>query len=136
MQKHAGLLVATAILILYSSPILATPPGPGISNRMIKISFGYKSKNQQKTSVVLKTSVPGMLIKNVTGKGTEANDSVGDVSHLNYGSGDIDELIADMTWNKPSADERKVFDKAKMWKHLLEHGDRGQVQRLLQDPWK
>lgn len=133
-MKIKYLLLSICLCIILRSPIYGQQD-PAIRNRQIKITFGYSSKIQKKERVILKASVADMLVSNVVGHGTEANDSIGIVSNLNYGAGDVDELISNISWKKPSAERLKVYDKAKMWKYLLEHGDQGQVQRLLQDPW-
>src|SRR5690606_25654019 len=46
-----------------------------------------------------------------------------------------DELSASVTWKKPSAELRKVFDKAKMWRYFLDYGAPGPVERMRQDSW-
>ena len=134
-DKGAIMLMAIAIGILFTSTIFAQPGQSEVRNRKIKITLGNTVETSKTKTVVVKSSVPGIVIKSVVGKGTEANDSIGILSHLNYGAGDVDELISNISWRKPSAEKRKIYDKANMWKYLLDHGARGQVQRLMQDPW-
>jgi hypothetical protein len=135
MRKVSTLSVALWIMFLFNVPAFAQRQKQDFRNHKIIISFGHTSKVQTAKHVTLKTTVPGIMIKNVKGKATEANDRMGLQSFLNYGAGDVDELISEITWQKPSAELLKVFDGAKMWRYLLEHGSSGQVQRLRQDPW-
>ncbi len=135
MGKCSAIIIGAAIILLFIPPLYAQLREPEFRDGKIKITFGNTAKTPQKKTVRITSSVPGLVIKNVVGKGTETNDSIGIVSNLNYGAGDVDELISNISWKKPSAERLKVYDKAKMWKYLLEHGEQGQVQRLLQDPW-
>jgi hypothetical protein len=136
MMRQHWLFSGTLVIILLVSTLTFAQSQEGeIRNHTIKIVFGSASKHPKTKQVTLKSSVSDVVIKNVKGNATEINDHVGNRTLLNYGGGDVDELISDVSWRKPSAALRKVNDKAKMWKYLLEHGTSGQVARLRQDSW-
>ena len=132
--KYLTLLIYTLCIVL-NSPVYGQRQKHEVRTHKIKISFGHTSKIKKKKQIMLKSSVAGIVIKDVEGNGTESNDSIGIVSMLNYGAGDVDELLSNITWVEPSLEKLKVYDKANMWRYLLEHGTPGQVERLLQDPW-
>ncbi len=135
MGRLAIFSVAIANMFLFGNPAVAQSQQQDLRTHKIIISFGHTGKSTTSKHVALKSSVPGLVIGNTVGRSTETNDRVGSESFLNYGAGDIDELISEVTWRKPSAERRKVYDGAKMWRYFLEHGSSGQVERLRQDPW-
>lgn len=122
-------------MVLFGTPALAQTQQQDIRNHKIKISFGHTGQAQTSTHVILKSQVPGLVIGNTAGRNTESNDKIGSASLLNYGAGDVDELISEITWKKPSTELRKVFGKAEMWRYFLDHAAPGQLERLRQDTW-
>ena len=135
MRKHSIFTGTLATILSISTLTFAQSQQGEVRNHAIKIVFGSTSKIPKTKQITLKSSVSGVVIKNVKGSATETNDHVGNETLLNFGAGDVDELISDISWRKPSAALRKVYDKAKMWQYLLQHGAPGQVQRLRQDSW-
>ena len=133
--KYSTLLIYSLCIVL-NLPLYGQRQKHEVRTHKIKISFGHITKIKKKKQIMIKTSVDDIVINDVTGKGMESNDSIGIVSMLQFGAGDVDELISNISWAIPSLEQLKIYDKAKMWKYLLEHGERGQVERLLQDPWK
>lgn len=109
----------------------------------LKISFGLNDSLPTNREVQLLTDVPGMVIADPTGTDIESNDRVGATSILHYGAGDVDELVANVSWQKPTAEQRPharhegpyTPDGDAMWGYLMEHGSPGQAERLRQDPW-
>src|SRR5690606_8208511 len=138
VTKPPGVLptiaVAFVCMVLFGTPAFAQAQ-QDVRNHEIKISFGHTSQAQISKFVTLKSTVPDLVIGSILGRNTEPNDKIGTESVLNCGAGDVDELIASVTWKKPSAELRKVFDKAKMWRYFLDYGAPGQVERMRQDSW-
>jgi hypothetical protein len=135
VRKHSLFSGTLVSLLLVSILTFAQSQVAEVRNHTIKIVFGATGKIPKTKQITLKSSVSNVVIKCVKGNSTESNDRIGNESLLNYGGGDVDELISEVGWRKPSAALRKVYDKAKMWRYLLEHGAPGQVQRLRQDSW-
>lgn len=135
MIRQVSLLFVCSLCFIFSSAVYGQGEEQEVRNHRIKISFGHTSKIKKKKLVILKSSVADIFIKDLKGISTESNDSIGIVSKLIYGAGDVDELTCNISWKKPSVERLKLYDKAKMWKYLLEHGTPDQVQRLMQDPW-
>jgi len=131
------------ILLSSLSAINADKMPPNQHQTKIKISFGLKSSKQTKRTIQLISNSPGLTVAAPTGKGIEPNDKAGDTSLLNYGAGDIDELITEISWPEPTAPLRKLaqhkdgyaINGDAMWGYLMEHGSPGQSARLQQDTW-
>jgi len=135
MQKLTLFSIALINMFLFAYPAVAIEQQQDVRNHKIKISFGHVSQTKKSAQVSLKSSVQGVVIGKTVGRNVETNDRIGSEFVLNYGAGDVDELISEITWRKPSAELRKVYDRAKMWQYFLDHGTPGQVERLRQDPW-
>lgn len=137
VQSNVSMLCLIVILLIVK-PVFSQNSTGHLETAKIKLSFGNSSPTSSLKTVQLIEASPGLEVSNVTGKGIEKNDKVGTLSVLDCGGGDIDELIADVSWPPPSAPLRKVFgwhDGNGMWKYLLENGSRGQVVRLKEDSW-
>lgn len=105
-----------------------------MQSHRFKISFGHLGKKTMR-AVTLTSYVSDVVISDIIGNGLERNDNIDHASRLDYGSGDVDELIFEVSWKKPSAELLQINQRAKMWRYLMEHGSSGQVQRLSQDTW-
>ena len=100
--------VCLVTIVLVAGLTFAYAQDLEIRNRKIKLAFGHISKVKKEKHVTLTSSVPGVVIKKGNGKGTEANDRIGNECFLNYGAGDTDELVWDISWQKPTAELLKV----------------------------
>ncbi|WP_133176751.1 hypothetical protein [Terrimonas sp.] len=142
-------LVAITILglaggITISCPASAQAQANGTGNIQVKISLGHKAPARNARFVQLAGGSAGVVVSNVAGRQIEKNDRVTAASSiLNCGAGDVDELVADISYLLPSAPLRKlagwkdgyaVNDDA-MWGYLMEHGSPGQSRRLKDDQW-
>ncbi|MEO9005357.1 MAG: hypothetical protein ABI288_11505, partial [Ginsengibacter sp.] len=137
VQSKASMLYLIVIL-LFVQQVFAQKVTRHLENVKIKLSFGNNSLIRSIRTVQLINASPGLKVSNLAGKGIEKNDKVGEISVLDCGRGDIDELIADVSWPQPSEPLRKLFgwhDGNGMWQYLLENGSAGQVVRLKEDPW-
>lgn len=109
----------------------------------VRISFGQAAQERASRTVQLVSGSPGLLIGSVTGAGVEKDDRVAEGSVLNTGNGDVDALVAEITWPTPSAPLRKLASHKDgyslkgdaMWGYLMENGTPGQAERLRNDPW-
>ena len=64
--------------------------------------------------------------------GLEAGDTLaGAVCESRAGAGDVDALIADLSWRAPVQPPRQPHE---IWAYLLKHGTPGQIARLKDDP--
>ena len=110
----------------------------------IKIAFGWTSTNRTVKSVQLTGASKGLKIDWVKGARLEKGDVAGTTTMISCGAGDVDELVAKLTWIKPTAPPRKLaqhnddysINGDGMWGYLLEHGASGQKERLKEDSWK
>ncbi len=105
-----------------------------VQSLALKISFGHLGAIKTIKKIVLISSVPGMTISNLSGNLLESDDQLSNGILLNYGAGDVDELIATISWQKPVAELLKMGE-MKMWPYLMENGSQGQIERLSKDPW-
>ncbi len=110
----------------------------------VKFSFGHKTATHETRFVQLLSGSSGVTVLELRGKQIEKNDRVTATSAtLNIGADDIDELIADISYVKPSAPLRKLaghedaytVNKDAMWGYLMENGSPGQSKRLKDDSW-
>lgn len=122
-----------AILLTYH-PVIAQEQGEGAQNLFLKISFGHHGLNKTKRNIEFKSSIPGMIISNLSGNGLDSDDKLAGEIFLNSGGGDIDELMVKISWNKPVAELLKM-SRMNMWPYLMMHGSPGQIERLSKDPW-
>src|SRR4028118_663440 len=110
----------------------------------VKIAFGHTASPKTARLVQLLPASPGLTTSQLSGSRVERNDRVGTESIVNCGAGDVDELIAEISWPKPTAAPLKVaqhndeysINGDGMWGYLMEKGSPGQVARLQQDQWK
>jgi hypothetical protein len=130
-----GMLFLFAFFFLFSAQIVAQEQSKNMQGIKVKIFFGQKGTSQTQKQVFLKSSIPGFNIAHLIGSSLESNDHVDNKILLNYGAGDVDELIAEIEWRKPTAELLQINKSADMWRYLLEHGSPAQVERLRQDPW-
>ncbi|WP_153799011.1 hypothetical protein [Foetidibacter luteolus] len=108
----------------------------------LKIVFGVKSSKAIQYEVGFVCS-PAMNIGTVTGSGLEQDDVAGTVSMLHFSGEDQDVLTVDVQWPQPVAPLRKLashkdgyaVNNDAMWGYLMQHGSKGQPQRLKDDPW-
>lgn len=136
----SGCIASTCLL----QPAVANDHGGVPGKLKIKITFGHKASQRQTRTVILKGASPGLAITGLAGVGTEQEDVVGQESLLHVGGGDVDALVADISWPPPSAPPRKLarhkdastINDDAMWGYLMTHGSAGQSQRLKTDPWK
>lgn len=130
--------------MILSQPVTAQVKSPGTEKIEIQLTVGHKSPVRNARFVQLASGSAGVAVLNISGRQVEKNDRVSIPSSiLNCGSGDIDGLIAGISYNKPVAPLRKlagwkdgyaVNDDA-MWGYLMEHGSAGQSARLKEDTW-
>ncbi|MEJ5962439.1 hypothetical protein [Pedobacter immunditicola] len=112
-------------------------------NISLKISFGHTHPNRSTKWVKLIDGSAGLLINQVNGQQFEGGDQVGSEFLFDCGAGDVDELIANISWPAPAASLRKRAQHQDdysthgggMWGYLLEKGAPGQVKRLSADIW-
>jgi len=142
-------LVSITILGLAGGITLSRPASAQVQtgdrgNVQVKVSFGHKAPARNARFVQLAGGSAGVSIVNLQGRQTERNDRVSPASSvLTCGAGDVDELVADISYTKPSAPLRKLAghkdaytlkDDA-MWGYLMENGSPGQSARLKDDSW-
>lgn len=135
MKECLRSLVALMVISLFTGSVIAQEQIAEVRNAKVKISFGQSGQLRTQKEVNLKSAVPGVVISNLKGKELESNDRVEKEALLNYGAGDVDELITEVSWRKPTAALRKINESADMWRYLMKHGSPGQVERLSKDPW-
>ena len=137
------ILLGLGMNVYFTSPVVAQTKPAGTESVKLNLSFGHTAHSRTARSVQLLSGSSGLTVSSPSGKAVERNDKVSEVSVLNCGAGDTDELITDINWTKPSAPLRKlagwkdgysVNDDA-MWGYLMIHGSPGQVARLKDDPW-
>lgn len=141
--KLVRIVLVFFICILFSSSTFAQNKITGVEKTKVKLSFGNTSLTKSYRFVQLKNGSPGLLINNVKGNSLEKNDRAAITSSLNCGGGDIDELIADLSWPAPNLPLRKLARHEDgysvkgdaMWGYLMENGSPGQSGRLAEDPW-
>jgi hypothetical protein len=139
-------IVISAILLVNLFTALQGAPSQqaGQQNVRIKMAFGNTAPRKTVRSIQLLNGSSGITVSGITGNRIEKNDRVGAASVLNYGAGDVDELMAEISWNKPTAkplviarhNDNYSINGDGMWGYLLEKGSPGQIARLQQDRWK
>ncbi|MFT3750720.1 MAG: hypothetical protein QM768_20580 [Agriterribacter sp.] len=142
-------LVAITILGLTGGMILFQPVAArqhtgGTENIQLQISIGHKSSARNTQFIQLVSGSATVSVSGIKGKKLEKNDRIGNASAmLNCGGGDVDELVADINWIKPSAPLRKLaghkdgytLNNDAMWGYLMTNGSPGQSERLKDDSW-
>lgn len=102
----------------------------------LKIAFGHTHPTRSVKWVKLIGASAGLKINQVNGSQLESSDQVGSEILFNCGAGDVDELIANISWPAPTAALRKTAQQqGGMWDYLLEKGAPGQIKRLSSDIW-
>ncbi|MET3879663.1 hypothetical protein [Chitinophaga sp. OAE865] len=137
--KHWKRIAMMAIIIL----MVAARHGHGVQRTKIKIAFGLKSPKPRLFTVQLLGNSAGLQTGTPVGSRIEKNDRIAPVSALFCGAGDVDELIAEVSFPEPTAPLRKLanfrdphsINGDAMWGYLMEHGSPGQSARLRKDPW-
>ncbi|QEH42738.1 hypothetical protein [Chitinophaga sp. XS-30] len=89
--------------ICLSQLAVANDHGGAPGKLKIKIAFGHKAPQRHSRTVILKGASPGLEITGLAGAGTEQNDVIGAESLLHAGGGDVDALVADISWPVPTA---------------------------------
>ena len=110
----------------------------------LQISFGHRSPQRTIQSVQLMGRSPGLQVSVPTGSNLEKNDRVALKSVLNTGAGDVDVLLVNLSWPKPTATLRKLashkdqhtINNDAMWGYLMANGSPGQAARLKDDSWQ
>ncbi len=148
-RKQQIKLVAITILGLAGGMILPHPAEAQVQAAdteyiQVKIAFGRRASAHSDRFVQLAGGSPGVVVLKISGMQTEKNDRIATASSmLNCGAGDVDELVADISYIKPTAPLRKLAghkdaytlkDDA-MWGYLMENGSAGQSARLKDDSW-
>ncbi len=135
MTKLLTILLGSAIMLLSANlSLLAQNSDDSLQQLNLKISFGHSGPQRTNQSIVLNTRVAGMTVGSLIGKSLESDDKTGGATLLNYGAGDVDELVAKITWLKPTAEPLEI-SKRDMWPYLLKNGSPGQIERLKNDSW-
>jgi len=146
--QHFQLAVVTILGmaggIALSRPAAAQAQRGDKENIQVKVSLGHKAPARSARFIQLAGGSDGVAVLNVSGRQTEKNDRVAATSStLNCGAGDVDELVADISYAQPSAPLRKLagwkdgyaVNNDAMWGYLMEHGSPGQARRLKDDQW-
>lgn len=110
----------------------------------LRITLGHRASERVGHSIQLIGQSTGMTVSSPIGISLEKNDRVAQLSQLNTGSGDVDGLIVEVTWPRPTAPLRKLaahkdqytVKNDAMWGYLLENGSAGQAARLRDDTWQ
>jgi hypothetical protein len=110
----------------------------------IRISFGHRAPQPVTRSVQILSGSEGLKVAGPVGSSIEKNDIVAARSILHTGKGDVDVLNVDVTWSEPTAEKVKLASHKDaytvkndaMWGYLMEHGSKGQAERLLDDTWQ
>ena len=102
----------------------------------LKIAFGHTHSSRSTKRVKLIAASAGLKINQVSGQQLEGGDHVVPEILFNCGAGDVDELIASISWPTPTAALRKMAQhQGRMWAYLLANGSPGQTKRLSSDIW-
>lgn len=129
---------------IVSQPVLTPGKSNNIENIKVVLSFGNHAPSRTARWVHLKAGSPGVVLSEISGRKSEKKDQIAaSGSVLHCGAGDVDELVAGVSYTTPMAPLRKlagwkdgyaVNDDA-MWGYLMQHGASGQAERLKDDPW-
>jgi hypothetical protein len=144
IAKATGLSAVLLANILFTELTAKPRQQADIQYIKIKIAFGHTAPRKIVRSVQLLNASSGLTVSNIAGRKVEKNDHVAAASILNYGAGDVDELVAEISWSKPTAkplvvaqhNDNYSINGDGMWGYLMEKGLPGQIARLQQDQWK
>lgn len=130
--------------MILSQPATAQVQHPVAETISIKLSMGHKAAVRHTRFVHPVSGSNAVVVLKISGKQTEKDDRItASSSMLNCGAGDVDELVADVSYVKPSAPLRKLagwkdgyaVDDDAMWGYLMINGSPGQAARLKEDSW-
>ncbi|MGV8878093.1 MAG: hypothetical protein ACOH2A_03575 [Sphingobacteriaceae bacterium] len=130
--------------LFFAESVFAQQEDVALQTLRIKVSFGLKNPSKGVRTVWLINTSEGMKITTVEGKRIEKDDLISSSSAvLNCGAGDVDELMAKVSWPKPTAPLRQLAKHVDgyalggdaMWGYLMEKGSPGQSARLKDDSW-
>ena len=103
-------------------------------NVNLKIAFGHTHPTRSIKWVKLIEASAGLSINQISGQLLEGGDRVGSEVLFNCGAGDVDELIANISWPVPTAVLKNMAQQhGGMWGYLFENGASGQIKRLSAD---
>lgn len=116
-RRHAIRWILFAVVLITSlcSPLRA---GEVRETLNVRISFGHRAPER--------TTLTPQLVA-----GSAGLEIVAATKPLIVGGGTIGSVTAEVSWPKPSKPPRKPHS---IWQHLLDHGEPGQVARLMDDP--
>lgn len=144
MERLASLMFICLAGNLFFNDDVFAQQGQPLQQARIKISFGLKNPERTARTVSLISGSEGMKISQLQGKGIEKGDKVNASPSVLYcGKGDVDELLATVSWPKPTAPLRELakhidgysLNGDAMWGYLMEKGSPGQSARLKDDSW-
>ena len=96
----------------------------------MRLSWGHQSASPRAFRFGFSTKQ--VAIVRLVPEGLEAGDTLeGGVANTRAGGGDVDAVIAEVSWHEPVLPSLKVQS---IWQYLLEHGTPDQVARLKDDP--
>ena len=108
----------------------ANPTSPLVRHLQIRLSWGHQSASPR--GFRLDFSTNPVAIVRLDPEGLETADTLdGGVAETRAGGGDVDAVIAAVSWQEPVQPSLKVQS---IWQYLLEHGTADQVARLKDDP--
>lgn len=96
----------------------------------LRLSWGHRSPSARRFHLSLAGN--HLAVNSVRPEDLEGDDAFQDGECVSRaGDGDVDALITELSWTKPTERPRKVHS---IWRYLLDHGTPGQVARLEDDP--
>lgn len=115
-----GLARAILLLVALSTSRLARAQGSGDERREmdVRVSFGHRGARRVSIAPRLVSGSPGLEVS------TEERT-------LTVGAGRVEAVAARVFWRESAAPPREIQE---IWSHLLEHGEPGQIARILDDP--
>ncbi len=96
----------------------------------VRLSWGHQSTSTRPFRISFLTNDVAVTL--ISPESFEAGDTLqGGVCETRAGAGDVDALVADVSWKKSVQPPRKAHE---IWAYLLDHGTPEQVARLKDDP--
>lgn len=141
IAKKVFLSMAAALLL--EQPLAAQQNPAGSQSTQLKILLGNKRPAAVRT-VQLTGGSGNVSVAGIQLKQSESNDRLnGHTALLQCGGGDVDELLATINWQNPSAalrtiqpyEEKYPLKNDATWAMLIEKGAAGQSKRLKNDSW-
>jgi hypothetical protein len=103
---------------------------PSVERLRARISWGHQATAPQAFRIGFSTH--HAAIERLIPEDFEPEDTMeGGTAVTRAGAGDVDVMIAEVTWSQPMEPPRPVQS---IWQYLLDHGEPGQVRRLRDDP--